>query len=609
MKAPGLPDNEIQRLAALKRYKILDTLAEETFDDLTSLASLICGAPIALITLLDETRQWFKSSVGLTATETPRDISFCGYTILGDELFEIHDVLKDERFFDNPLVTATPDMRFYAGMPLITSEGYGLGSLCVIDQIPRTLTAEQRDALKKLGKQVVNQIELRLVMQELAEKTAFYDTLLSSADNAIISTSVDGIISSFNLGAEEMLGYRAEELIGKQSPDIFHDLNEVEQRAEILSMDFGRAITPGFQAFTVRADQGIADSQQWTYVRKDGRRIPVNLSISAMRDKTNEIVGYLGIARDISENIKSEESLANLAFILETAGEMAKIGGWELDLSSNQMKWSKQVFKIHEVDAENPPHVHEAIDFYAPEARPVIEAAVNNAILKCQSWDLELPLITAKDKHIWVRTQGSIVLKDGKVTKLVGAFQDITERKVTEEKMQLLAFYDPLTNLPNRRLLLDRLEKTLLSSRRKKLFGALLFIDLDQFKLLNDTLGHDKGDELLCEVASRLKNCVRDFDTVARLGGDEFVLMLEDLSAETDQAKEIANSIGQKILSSLNHTFDFDGYQHMSSSSIGIALFSEQNKNSDELLKQADSAMYQSKAAGRNRLTFFGEFL
>ena len=134
-----------------------------------------------------------------------------------------------------------------------------------------------------------------------------------------------------------------------------------------------------------------------------------------------------------------------------------------------------------------------------------------------------------------------------------------------------------------------------------------MFIDLDNFKTLNDRFGHDKGDMLLQEVASRLKMCVRDDDTVARLGGDEFVIMVENLNSDIDQAALLAGKIGGKILNELNRTFDFDGYQHLSTPSIGIALFNDRTRSVSELIKQSDTAMYQSKVAGRNRLTFYSE--
>lgn len=161
-------NDETARLAALRRYRILDTEAEQAFDDLTLLAAQICGTPIALITLLDEERQWFKSRVGTSATETARSVAFCAHTIQQGDMFVIPDTLADERFRNNPLVVCEPRVRFYIGAPLVTHDGHALGSLCVMDRVPRTVTAEQRAALDALRRQVVAQLELRLNVDELA---------------------------------------------------------------------------------------------------------------------------------------------------------------------------------------------------------------------------------------------------------------------------------------------------------------------------------------------------------------------------------------------------------------------------------------------------------
>lgn len=168
MNAP-LPAYEQQRLKVLWEYQILDTVPEELFDDLTELAAKICGAPTAMISLVDENRQWFKSRVGLSQTETAREISFCAHAILQRDLFIVPDATKDPRFKDSPLVLSDPRIRFYAGAPLVSPDGHAVGTLCVVDQAPRTLLPDQQQALRVLARHVVSQLELRRHSRQLAD--------------------------------------------------------------------------------------------------------------------------------------------------------------------------------------------------------------------------------------------------------------------------------------------------------------------------------------------------------------------------------------------------------------------------------------------------------
>jgi diguanylate cyclase (GGDEF)-like protein/PAS domain S-box-containing protein len=234
--------------------------------------------------------------------------------------------------------------------------------------------------------------------------------------------------------------------------------------------------------------------------------------------------------------------------------------------------------------------------------------AVHRAVLASHQpfRDLELQRERPDGSLHWISVSGVPVFDDsGALRGYRGVGRDITERKQVEIQIERLAFYDALTGLPNRRLLVDRLQHATLAVARARNQGALLFIDLDNFKDLNDTLGHDTGDQLLLQVARRLKACVRESDTVARFGGDEFVVLVEGLSADTPQASAEAALVASHIATTLGKPYALGDLSHHSTPSIGIALFGQQACTVDELLKQADLAMYQAKAAGRNTQRFF----
>lgn len=635
-------------------------------------------------------------------------------------------------------MTSDPNIRFYAGVPLVSSNNCALGTLCVIDQKPRKLTPEQRNSLKKLADLAQSLIENRLqylklaeVSEKLFDKTAFLNALLSSADESIISTDLNGLITSFSRGAEVMLGYKAEELVGLKTPAILHDADEMSKRAHELSQILNESIDLGFPIFTSKASQGKSETREWSYIRKDGSSLPVSLTVTPMYNNTGVLFGYLGVGRDISSLKNAEKSATYMAKILERTGELAKVGGWELDVTSMQLKqWTAEVFRIHELDPPTLPSVEQAISFYSADDQLVIKAAIELAISTGRPWDLELPLTTAKGNQIWVRTQGSAIMNNGEAVSLIGAFQDITayktvenalkareksfnniieyapigmaivsldgrftrvnqalcnivgysneeliqltfqeitfpedleadldhvgqliadkintyqmekryickdkktvwvqlsvsisrdedhtpqyliaqieditERKYRHEETQQYAYHDALTNLPNRRMLLNRLHQSLLNVERFNRSMALLFLDLDHFKRINDSLGHDIGDLLLKEVASRLLNCVRSIDTVSRQGGDEFVIILSEISQTRD-----AQLVAEKIIESFKQPILANGHAIMITTSIGIAVSSHTMPiKADILMKHADTAMYEAKGAGRNRYCLYNK--
>ncbi|MEO6036570.1 MAG: PAS domain S-box protein, partial [Verrucomicrobiota bacterium] len=297
-----LPHNEKRRLEVLWEYNILDSPPDSTYDDLAELAAETCAAPIATITFVDEKRQWFKSKVGLTVSETSRDISFCARTILSPELMVVSDALKDERFAGNPLVTGEPKIRFYAGAPLVTAEGYKLGTICVIDTVPRELSASQRNALKILSRHVVTVLELRKRAIETARKCEQariyeekYHNLFENAVEGIFQTSPEGCYLDANPAIARMLGYESREEVLANLKDIARQLYvDPRQRDHFRKILEAKGFIRNFQA---------------EVFRKDGSKVWIKTSAHVVRDSAGKILFYQGTSQDITAQIAAEKQL------------------------------------------------------------------------------------------------------------------------------------------------------------------------------------------------------------------------------------------------------------------------------------------------------------
>ena len=324
----------------------------------------------------------------------------------------------------------------------------------------------------------------------------------------------------------------------------------------------------------------------WSYV--------VTLSLVGM------IINALQSERQAMLRQLSEKE-ALLRAIVETEPECVKL----ISPEGRMLQMNQAGLDMLEADSIDQLSGHTLSEMVLPEYREAFNK-LTQEVFSGGSGILELEMHALKGTRRWVETH-AVPMRDadGRITALLSITRDITKRKQAEAQVHMLAFFDPLTGLPNRRLLLDRIDHALASCRRTHAYAALIFIDLDHFKNLNDTQGHGVGDRLLMEVARRLELCVRECDTVARLGGDEFVLLLEGLAQEKVQAAIEAEHIAEKITDTLSRPYLLNELESYSTPSMGICLFSGQDDDVGELLKRADMAMYQAKNAGRNTIRFF----
>ena len=421
---------EPARLGRLRELLVLDTAPEPIFDRLTRMASQLCGTPIALVSLIDAERQWFKSNVGLTGiNETPRDVAFCAHAIQGDDLLEIADAREDDRFAANPLVTGEPQIRFYAGAPLVLQSGARIGTLCVIDREPRGLDAGQKATLRELAALVTEALEMRrgLLAKSMATRSKVQEALLQSEAQyrAIVEDQAELVSIANSAGELEFVNraYAAhfdldpQDMLGKRLYDFVDaaDRQAVEQRIRQV------------------IDTGNSVSSENRMVAAHGTTRWVAWTNSLYRDPTGQGL-LLSVGRDVSDKKQAEIDLRTSQSLLTRTGRVAGVGGWELDLASQAIVWTEETKRIHEVSSDYVPQLENALAFYTEESRPRIEAAVRLGIDHGQPWDLELQLITARGRKIWARAVGEAEFEAGRAVRLVGAFQDISQRKELESR-------------------------------------------------------------------------------------------------------------------------------------------------------------------------------
>jgi diguanylate cyclase (GGDEF)-like protein len=299
----------------------------------------------------------------------------------------------------------------------------------------------------------------------------------------------------------------------------------------------------------------------------------------------------------------SAAALRRQSVLLEQSQRAAQIGAWELDVDSNELYWTAQTYRIHEVTPEDyTPGWDSSLGFFASDSAPFIREAMRRALAHGEAWDLELQLITFKNRRIWVRSTGAAEVVLGKATKVWGSFQDITQRRKSEEQIIRLAHYDELTNLANRNLFNSHLSHAMNRAARNDGSLAVLFIDLDRFKTINDALGHDVGDAVLQIVARRLSEGLRAADILARLGGDEFVVIAEDVVE-----RDALTALAAKLLAAVDAPVIVRGQEFVLTASIGVAIFPRDGTDAQTLIKNADIAMYRAKDVGRNCMEFYSE--
>ncbi len=606
MIAPPLA-NEADRLKYLEWLQLIRSPRTPEFDAITALAADILDCPIALVSIVGKDEQWFKAKHGLAADTTPRDVSFCAHAIHGDDIFVVEDAHQDDRFRDNPLVTGDPNIRFYAGYPISTDGVNKLGSLCVIDREPRVLSGKQKQQLKLLGTAVEGLLRTFESERVAIDAAQLVSNEAKSAHRT--ATLLDRITEVSGVGGWE-LSLETQSLFWTDQTKRIHEVPldyepNLETALAFYEPESGDMIS-------AVVGEAIENQTDWDVeaelITAKGRKIWVH-TVGTPVVEGDKVSGLIGTFRDITERkefeLKLQQSEANAkktSMELRTIVDRMEQGVSVFDSDSRLTIWNDNYIEIFNKPEHEIRHGVTLQELLEAEAeRGDFKPDVHEHLEKLYS-QLALGEPVSAEFRLG---NGKIIstthapMPDGG---WVGTHTDITERANAEEKVRHASLHDALTGLPNRMKLEEDFKIWTKDALAQGEDIALIILDLNKFKNVNDTHGHHVGDKLLQDVSDRLEASVRTGDLVARLGGDEFAILLKCSSAD---AVFVLERLAKVIVDTLTQPFEIEGNHLKIGCSVGISLADASEQDYEKQMRQSDVAMYEVKRSGQSGYGFY----
>jgi diguanylate cyclase (GGDEF)-like protein/PAS domain S-box-containing protein len=594
-------DAEMERVASLRRTGLLDSWPESAYDTIVEMACEIVGVPIALVSLVDSDRQWFKAKVGLSVEETSREVSFCSHAIeWPTEPCVVGDARSDPRFHTNPLVTGDPGIRFYAGFPLLDDAGRGLGTLCVIDRVPRELSAVEMAKLRAVADLAQELMRLRTMANDLENarrRAQLFERGFDISGVGKLLVGLDGRIVRANRAFAEMIGWVHADLIGRHWREVGRpNFSGQDFKLESRTDDSGGLFRRGIGSFRC-VDERVV----WAVVHL----VPVTFDDAAQPTTYVEVTNITDTieAQQLAElaNAALHRSERRLASLIDPAPDPVVL------ISDRGIIEAMNPAAIRALSPKGVSLVgcHSSTLALAADVYDTLRECVVDALRTSRERELaQLWFETVDGSPGWYRLRVIPVPEqsDGGRSVFVSAV-NITKAVRNEQRLATLALLDPLTGAANRSALHDRLEHALARIDRDGSDGvAVAMIDLDHFKALNDTYGHDAGDAALVALVTSLNSVVRAGDTVARIGGDEFVVMFDGVDE-----RHVTEILAPRLIEQFEHlSVPLPGGVARLTGSVGVVWSSKRLPRRD-LLARADAALFQAKRHGRNRLWIAGD--